>query len=76
MCALGYGNGVHAPGHKHEPGTEPYLAAHHVLLAHARVYARYKESWGARPIGITLNEVLSPIQIQMLTVGRILREDA
>lgn len=42
ICALGYGSGAHAPGRSGAPGTEPYLAAHHVLLAHARAYRVYK----------------------------------
>ena len=55
MCALGYGNGVHAPGRRTDAGREPYLAAHHTLLAHARAYKLYKAKFGNRPIGITLN---------------------
>merc|ERR1719436_1885876 len=33
---LGYANGEMAPGRKEKPETEPYLAAHHIILAHAR----------------------------------------
>ena len=54
MCALGYGSGVHAPGLSTSPGIEPYLAAHHVLLAHGLAYKAYKARW-RRSIGITLN---------------------
>ncbi len=55
MCALGYGNGVHAPGRNTDPGREPYIAAHHTLLAHARAYRLYKVKGYAHPIGIVLN---------------------
>ena len=55
MCALGYGSGVHAPGRNTDPGREPYIAAHHTLLAHARCYRLYKAKGYTRPIGIVLN---------------------
>ena len=35
VAVNGYATGVHAPGHV--SGTEPYMVAHHLLLAHARV---------------------------------------
>ena len=34
-AALGYANGEHAPGRREAAATEPYLAGHHMLLAHA-----------------------------------------
>ena len=37
---LGYCFGSHAPGRNVAPGVEPYLAAHHMLLAHARAQDR------------------------------------
>ncbi|KAL3510483.1 hypothetical protein ACH5RR_029884 [Cinchona calisaya] len=39
-----------------DPGTEPYLVAHHLLLAHAEVVKLYRESFEAQggKIGITL----------------------
>jgi beta-glucosidase/6-phospho-beta-glucosidase/beta-galactosidase len=37
ICALGYCSGAHAPGRNRDPGREPYTAAHHLLLAHAKV---------------------------------------
>jgi len=55
MCALGYGSGVHAPGHVADAGREPYTAAHHTLLAHSAAYRLYKAKFGSRPIGIVLN---------------------
>jgi beta-galactosidase len=57
-AALGYANGEHAPGRSAAPATEPYLAGHHLLLAHGRAYRRYHrafESTQKGTIGITLN---------------------
>lgn len=57
-CALGYGSGEHAPGHREDAGKEPYLAAHHMLLAHARAVKCYRHSYQhihGGSIGITLN---------------------
>mmetsp|Transcript_60899 Transcript_60899/g.178023 ORF Transcript_60899/g.178023 Transcript_60899/m.178023 type:complete len:514 (-) Transcript_60899:101-1642(-) len=55
---LGYANGEMAPGRKEAPEREPYLAAHHIILAHARsvrLYrSRFQEKQGGK-IGITLN---------------------
>jgi hypothetical protein len=36
LSVAGYKNGVHAPGHKDKPTTEPYIVGHHMLLAHAK----------------------------------------
>ncbi len=56
VSVLGYGQGIFAPGRK--SNTEPYLAAHHLLLAHARVVEVYRTKYqtvqGGR-IGITNN---------------------
>eukprot|EP00913_Durusdinium_trenchii_P017721 g16654.t1 len=50
-----YGRTYCAP---HKPDTEPYTAAHHIILSHARAVKRYrdefKEKQGGK-IGITLN---------------------
>jgi beta-glucosidase/6-phospho-beta-glucosidase/beta-galactosidase len=43
----GYGSGIHAPGHKDHPATEPYLVAHNMILAHAKVYHIYKTEFSA-----------------------------
>jgi len=56
--ALGYASGEHAPGHSKAPGTEPYQAAHHILLAHGRAVKRYREEYQVAQhgsIGIALN---------------------
>jgi beta-galactosidase len=55
---LGYCNAEMAPGHKGSPDKEPYLAAHHIILAHARAVKRYRDEFKAEQkgvIGITLN---------------------
>jgi len=57
-CALGYCSGEHAPGHKSAPSSEPYVAAHHMILAHAKAVQCYNDEF--RPtqrglVGITLN---------------------
>jgi len=44
QCVLGYAFGIHAPGKRKFPGTEPYLAAHHMLLAHAEAVRVFRES--------------------------------
>ncbi|KAK1266618.1 Beta-glucosidase 12 [Acorus gramineus] len=67
FCALGYARGLHAPGRcspseaggcrRGDSGREPYIVAHHQLLAHAeavKLYRnKYKESQNGM-IGITL----------------------
>lgn len=55
VSILGYGQGVFAPGRV--SNSEPYLAAHHLLLSHAKAVQIYREKYG-RPdgqIGITNN---------------------
>jgi len=42
VSVIGYSNGEHAPGRNERPGIEPYLAAHNLLLAHAKAYRIYK----------------------------------
>eukprot|EP00803_Ostreobium_quekettii_P010866 evm.model.scf_3951EXC.1 EVM.evm.TU.scf_3951EXC.1 scf_3951EXC:4013-7173(-) len=57
-AVLGFGTGEHAPGRSCEPGREPYVAAHTILLAHAKAAKVYREDFKARQggvIGITLN---------------------
>jgi beta-galactosidase len=55
---LGYANGEMAPGNKEKPDTEPYLAAHHIILAHGQAVRRYRTEFQPKQggaIGITLN---------------------
>lgn len=56
VAMLGYGQGVFAPGRKSI--REPYLAAHHLILAHAKAVRLYREKYQAAQggqIGITNN---------------------
>lgn len=54
-CAaiLGYGVGVHAPGHT--DWREAMIAAHHMLVAHGLTIRLYRELGLSGQIGITLN---------------------
>ena len=56
QCILGYCFGSHAPGRSIAPGEEPYLAAHHMLLAHAAAAKVYR---GMKPPGGRLAMVLN-----------------
>jgi len=56
VAILGYGQGVFAPGRVSK--TEPYLAAHNELLAHAKAVKIYREKYQTDQngkIGISLN---------------------
>ncbi len=56
VAVLGYGQGVFAPGHT--SNTEPYVAAHNLLLAHAYAVDTYRKLYQPRQggqIGITNN---------------------
>ncbi|KAJ8640566.1 hypothetical protein MRB53_017260 [Persea americana] len=53
-AALGYDNGIHAPGRcskeygnctEGNSGTEPYIVAHHFLLSHAGAVQRYRQKY-------------------------------
>jgi beta-glucosidase len=53
---LGYGQGVFAPGHT--SNSEPYIAAHNLLLAHAKAVSLYRSKFKQQQggvIGITNN---------------------
>lgn len=54
-CAaiLGYGAGIHAPGHT--DWREAMIAAHHLLVAHGLTIRLYRELGLSGQIGITLN---------------------
>ena len=56
VAMLGYGQGVFAPGRI--SNSEPYLAAHHLILAHAAAVGRYRKKFQSiqqGKIGITNN---------------------
>jgi len=42
QCLLGYVLGSHAPGRSVDPGREPYIAGHHMLLAHASAVQAFR----------------------------------
>jgi chitinase len=46
----GYASGLHAPGH--QSPTEPYIVAHHLLLAHAKTVQVYKTEFNDIQNGI------------------------
>eukprot|EP00924_Labyrinthula_sp_SR-Ha-C_P005328 snap_masked-scaffold_1-processed-gene-28.20-mRNA-1 protein AED:0.05 eAED:0.05 QI:0/-1/0/1/-1/1/1/0/1012 len=57
---LGFNFGVHAPGKTDNPGVDPYIAGHHLLLAHAESYHIYHDEFnsdGEGQLGITLDGV-------------------
>eukprot|EP00435_Cladocopium_sp_Y103_P056041 s865_g18.t1 len=56
QCILGYCFGSHAPGRSVAPGEEPYLAGHHMLLAHGRAAEIYRK---VRPEGGKIAMVLN-----------------
>lgn len=56
VAILGYGQGVFAPGRI--SNSEPYLAGHHILIAHAKTVKSYRENYQQKQqgkIGITNN---------------------
>ena len=57
VAALGYDNGYFAPSRCSQPygnctagdsGTEPYVAAHNLILCHASAVQRYREKYQVR----------------------------
>lgn len=57
-AVYGYARGDHAPGRRLRPTKEPYVAAHHMLLAHAYAVARYRKEFAPKQggmISIALN---------------------
>ncbi|XP_076816813.1 uncharacterized protein LOC143462503 [Clavelina lepadiformis] len=57
FTVLGYADGAHSPNVKN-PGRSEYMAAHHVILSHARAYRLYYEKYQTSQdgvVGITCN---------------------
>lgn len=50
MAILGYHDGVFAPGRKSD--DEPYVAAHHLILAHAKAVKVYREEFKTQQQGV------------------------
>jgi beta-glucosidase len=58
FTTLGYGGScIHAPGKCVNPSRDPYIVAHHILLAHGKTVALYRNHNHSQDgeIGITLN---------------------
>jgi beta-galactosidase len=47
VALLGYGWGVAPPARSHNAGTEPYIVAHNLLLAHAKSVGLYRREFKA-----------------------------
>ncbi|KAK7809017.1 hypothetical protein U0070_001274 [Myodes glareolus] len=57
MVEKGYETGLHAPGLR-LPGTGLYVAAHHIIKAHAQAWHSYNNTWRSKQqgmVGISLN---------------------
>ncbi|XP_021027479.1 lactase-like protein [Mus caroli] len=57
MVEKGYETGLHAPGLRLQ-GTGLYVAAHHIIKAHAQAWHSYNDSWRSKQhglVGISLN---------------------
>ncbi|KAJ0019020.1 hypothetical protein Pint_11688 [Pistacia integerrima] len=54
----GYDTGIFAPGRRQHSSTEPYLAAHHQILAHATAFSiyqsKYKDKQGGK-VGLVVD---------------------
>lgn len=59
VTVLGHVTGVHAPGRTSDPGNEPYVVGHHLLVAHGRAVNALREvedGTGRRAgVGMALN---------------------
>lgn len=55
ISVMGYGTGEHAPGHSDNPGEDPYIVAHNILLAHAITVKSFRTLGINGKIGIVLN---------------------
>jgi len=51
MAVQGYEDGTKAPGKMENPRVDVYLAAHHLLLAHARAVRIYRENFSEQQNG-------------------------
>ncbi len=52
VSVLGYNSGIHAPGRNQKPTTEPYIAAHNFLLAHAQATHIYRTEFQSEQQGV------------------------
>ena len=51
-AVYGHARGEHAPGRRSRPNREPYVAGHHMLLAHAYTVARYRKEFATKQAGL------------------------
>ncbi|CAN1856466.1 Beta-glucosidase 44 [Linum perenne] len=77
-AALGYDNGIFAPGRcsksygnctEGNSGTEPYIVAHNLILAHAEAVQRYREKYQAEQKG-KIGTLLDFVWYEPLTRGK------
>ncbi|CAN1159223.1 Beta-glucosidase 44 [Linum perenne] len=77
-AALGYDNGIFAPGRcsksygnctEGNSGTEPYIVAHNLILAHAEAVKRYREKYQAEQKG-RIGTLLDFVWYEPLTRGK------
>lgn len=45
VAVLGHVMGEHSPGKSDNPGVDPYLVMHNIILSHARVYRAFKSKY-------------------------------
>ncbi|KAJ4832332.1 Beta-glucosidase 44 [Turnera subulata] len=78
VAALGYDNGFHAPGRCSKAygnctagnsATEPYIAAHHMILSHAAAVQRYREKYLEKQKG-RIGILLDFVYYEPLTRGK------
>ncbi|CAI0400600.1 unnamed protein product [Linum tenue] len=68
-AALGYDNGIFAPGRLGNSGTEPYIVAHNLILAHATAVQRYREKYQEKQKG-KIGTLLDFVWYEPLTRGK------
>ncbi|CAI0400608.1 unnamed protein product [Linum tenue] len=77
-AALGYDNGIFAPGRCSKTygnctvgnsGTEPYIVAHNLILAHATAVQRYREKYQEKQKG-KIGTLLDFVWYEPLTRGK------
>lgn len=80
IAALGFDNGIHPPGrcskefgncNAGNSSTEPYIAAHRMLLSHAAAVERYRSKYQVRTLTFDYNHICKcPYQTQLICLYR------